>query len=280
MKNFIILILLISSFINVSAQKKSSGSFNIMSYNIRYNNPGDSINAWPNRKDWVKALVRYYDTDILCIQEGLSGQVDDILSGSVFEMTGVGRTDGKREGEFTSIYYNLKRFMKKDSGHFWLSDTPEKPSKGWDSAILRICSWVKLYDKERKKEFYVFNTHYDHIGVEARNQSSLLIKEQITKIAGNSPVVLSGDLNVTPEMKAVKTIKSFLNDAKEVSQEPTYGPEGTFNGFNFLAPLKNRIDYIFTSKHFNVIKFGILSDSKDRRYPSDHLPVMARIRVD
>ncbi len=276
----ILLVLIISaSVFSLNAQVKKKGELNVMSYNIRYNNPGDSINAWPNRKDWVKDLIRFYDTDILCVQEALSGQVDDILAGSPFAMEGVGRNDGKRAGEFTAIYYNSRRFVKKDAGHFWLSDTPEKPSKGWDAAILRICSWVKLHDKLRKKDFYVFNTHYDHIGKLARIRSSELIKEQIRKIAGSAPVVLTGDLNVTPETEAVKTIKSFLNDTKETSAEPPYGPEGTFNAFNFLAPLKDRIDYIFTSDHFKVIKFGVLSDSKERRYPSDHLPVLARIRI-
>ena len=264
----------------LKAQQAPYGSLNVMSYNIRYNNPGDSINAWPNRKEWVKSLVKFYDTDILAIQEGLSEQVDYLQTATGFAVEGVGRNDGKRAGEFVAIYYNPNRFVKQQSGHFWLSETPEVPSKGWDAAILRLCTWIRLYDKIRKQEFVVFNTHYDHMGELARVKSSELIQKQIPLIAGDLPVILTGDLNVTPETEAVATIKTFLNDTRAVSQEPPYGPEGTFNAFKFPAPLKDRIDYIFTSKHFKVLKYGILSDSKAERYPSDHLPVLSRVRIE
>ena len=275
---FLLTLLLFSS--GLKAQQTAYGSLNVMSYNIRFNNPGDSINAWSNRKEWVKALVKFYDTDILGIQEGLSDQVDYLQTATGFAVEGVGRDDGKRAGEFVAIYYNSDRFVKRLSGHFWLSETPDIPSKGWDAAIVRLCTWVRLYDKIRKQEFYVFNTHYDHLGVLARVKSSELIQKQIPLIAGNLPVILTGDLNVTPQTESVATLKTFLSDAREVSQEPPYGPEGSFNGFKFNAPLKDRIDYIFTSKHFKVLKYGILSDSKEQRYPSDHLPVFSRVIIE
>lgn len=275
---FLLTLLLFSS--GLKAQQTAYGSLNVMSYNIRFNNPGDSINAWSNRKEWVKALVKFYDTDILGIQEGLSDQVDYLQTATGFAVEGVGRDDGKKAGEFVAIYYNPARFIKRLSGHFWLSETPDIPSKGWDAAIVRLCTWVRLYDKIRKQEFYVFNTHYDHVGVLARVKSSELIQKQIPLIAGNLPVILTGDLNVTPQTESVATLKTFLNDAREVSQEPPYGPEGSFNGFKFNAALKDRIDYIFTSKHFKVLKYGILSDSKEQRYPSDHLPVFSRVIIE
>ena len=280
MKKLLFLLTLTLFCTGLKAQQTAYGSLNVMSYNIRYNNPGDSINAWPNRKEWVKSLIKFYDTDILCIQEGLSDQVDYLQTATGFAVEGVGRDDGKRAGEFAAIYYNSDRFVKRLSGHFWLSETPDIPSKGWDAAIVRLCTWVRLYDKIRKQEFYVFNTHYDHVGVLARVKSSELIQKQIPLIAGNLPVILTGDLNVTPQTESVSTIKTFLSDAKEVSQEPPYGPEGSFSGFLFTAPLKDRIDYIFTSKHFKVLKYGILSDSKDQRYPSDHLPVFSKVRIE
>lgn len=261
----------------VNAQRKPDNYINVMSYNIRYNNTNDGENAWPNRKDQVKALVRFHDADILCVQEALALQVDQLLENTDFEMAGVGRTDGKREGEFSAIYFDKKRFVKKDGGTFWLSDTPEKPSKGWDAAIVRICTWLRLYDKWNKKEFMVFNTHYDHVGVQARIESAKLIKKKIQEIAPKLPVVLTGDLNVTPETEAIATIKTFLTDTKEATIEPAYGPEGTFNGFKFNAVLKDRIDYIFINKGFKVQKFAVLSDSKNLRYPSDHLPIVARL---
>lgn len=259
------------------AQRRPANYINVMSYNIRYNNANDGENAWPNRKDNVKALIKYHDADILCVQEALALQADQLRENTNYERIGVGRTDGKREGEFSAIYFDKTRFAKKDGGTFWLSETPDQPSKGWDAAIVRVCTWVKLYDKWSRKEFIVFNTHYDHVGVQARIESAKLIKKKIMEIAPTLPVVLTGDLNVTPETEAISTIKTFMTDTKEAAVEPAYGPEGTFNGFKFNAPLKERIDYIFINKGFEVQKFGVLSDSKDLKYPSDHLPVLARL---
>lgn len=250
---------------------------NIITYNIRLNVASDGVNAWPNRKDNVKALVKFYDADILCVQEALPEQFDYLSEGTDFDVVGVGRDDGKRKGEFSAVYFNKNRFVKKDGGTFWLSPTPDVPSKGWDAALNRVCSWVRLYDKSNKKEFLVFNTHYDHVGVQARIESAKLLKQKIQEIAPKLPVVFTGDLNVTPETEAIATIKSFLTDSKEVSIEPPYGPDGTFNAFKWDSPLKNRIDYIFVNKAFKVQKYAVLSDSKDQRYYSDHLPVFVRL---
>ncbi|WP_316745927.1 endonuclease/exonuclease/phosphatase family protein [Pedobacter gandavensis] len=261
----------------VTASAQQGKPFQVMSYNIRLNVASDGVNAWPNRKDEVKALVRFHDADILCVQEALPLQVDQLLENTNYAMEGVGREDGKRAGEFSAIYYDKSRFVRKDGGTFWLSETPDQPSKGWDAALNRICSWVRLYDRLNKKEFLVFNTHYDHIGVQARIESAKLIKRKIQEIAPALPVVLTGDLNVTPETEAIATINSFLTDAKTASIEPPYGPEGTFNNFKFDSPLNQKIDYIFVNKGFKVLKFGVLSDSKNLRYPSDHLPIIARL---
>jgi endonuclease/exonuclease/phosphatase family metal-dependent hydrolase len=270
-----LLIICLSLGMVTNAQKKQP--INIISYNIRLNVKSDGINAWPNRKDNVKALVKFYDADILCVQEALPDQFDDLLANSDFDVVGVGRDDGKRKGEFSAIYFNKNRFTKRDGGTFWLSLTPEVPSKGWDAALNRICSWVKLYDKSNKKEFIVFNTHYDHVGVQARIESAKLIKQKIQEIAPKLPVVFTGDLNVTPETEAIATIKSFLIDTKEITIEPPYGPTGTFNSFKWDSPLKDKIDYVFVNKAFKVQKFAVLSDSKDQRYYSDHLPVFVRL---
>jgi endonuclease/exonuclease/phosphatase family metal-dependent hydrolase len=260
-------------------QKPENKPLNLMSYNIRYNTANDGVNAWPNRKDWVKDLVEYYGTDILCVQEALQGQVEDLLKDSRFELEGVGRDDGKTKGEYTAIFYNKNRFKKQQSGTFWLSDTPEKPSKGWDAQIIRICTWVKLFDSNTKKELLVFNTHYDHMGVKAREQSSELLKEKIPQIAGKLPVILTGDLNTTPDTEPISVLKSFLKDSKEISKTKPYGPEGTFNGFKFNADLKDRIDYVFVNDKVNVLKHATVSDSKDQRYPSDHLPVLVKVSL-
>ncbi len=270
-------LLLVGLYLATAAFAQKNQPINIITYNIRLNLASDGINAWPNRKDNVKALVRFYDTDILCVQEALPEQFDDLLANSNFDVVGVGRDDGKRKGEFSAVYFNKDRFVKKDGGTFWLSTTPDVPSKGWDAALNRICSWVKLYDKANKKEFLVFNTHYDHIGVQARIESAKLLKRKIQEIAPTLPVVFTGDLNVTPETEAIATIKSFLIDTKDISVEPPYGPTGTFNAFKWDSPLKDKIDYVFVNKGFKVQKFAVLSDSKDQRYYSDHLPIFVRL---
>lgn len=262
----------------VFAQKKSA-PINVITYNIRLNVASDGINAWPNRKDNVKALVKFHDADILCVQEALPEQFDALLENSNFDVIGVGREDGKRKGEFSAVYFDKNRFTKKEGGTFWLSQTPDVPSKGWDAALNRVCSWVKLYDRLNKKEFIVFNTHYDHIGVQARIESAKLLKQKIQQIAPDLPVIFTGDLNVTPETEAIATIKSFLSDSKGISVEPPYGPDGTFNAFDFNSELKNRIDYVFVNQKFQVQKYAVLTDSKDKRYYSDHLPVFVRLYI-
>ncbi|MCZ4244588.1 endonuclease/exonuclease/phosphatase family protein [Pedobacter punctiformis] len=261
----------------VSFAQKSGIPINVITYNIRLNVASDGVNAWPNRKNNVKALIKFHDADILCVQEALPEQYDALLENSNFDVVGVGRDDGKRKGEFSAVYFDKTRFAKKEGGTFWLSETPNVPSKGWDAALNRVCSWVKLYDKLNKKDFIVFNTHYDHIGVQARIESAKLIKQKIQEIAPKLPVVFTGDLNVTPETEAISTIKSFLLDAKDITVEPPYGPVGTFNAFNFNSELKDKIDYVFVNKGFSVQKFAVLTDSKDQRYYSDHLPVFVKL---
>jgi len=276
MKKILILLLAFLS-IQLTTTAQQNQPINVISYNIRYSNTTDGVNIWENRKENVKALLKFYDADIVGVQEALANQFDYLLENSDFDVVGAGREDGLRSGEFAAIYFNKNRFTKKESGNFWLSTTPNVPSKGWDAALNRICTWAKLYDKLNKKELIVFNTHFDHIGVQARIESAKLIKQKIQELAPKLPVILTGDLNVTPETEAIETIKSFLIDTKEVTVEPPYGPIGTFNDFNFNSILKRKIDYIFVNKSFKVQKFAVLSDSKDQKYYSDHLPVYAKL---
>lgn len=278
MKLFLLTFLsLLTSF--TYAQKKKETPLNLISYNFRYDNAADGENAWSLRKDNVKALAKFYDVDIVCAQEVLLNQYNDFLAGSKFAAEGAGRDDGKTKGEFSPIFYNKERFKRKDGGVFWLSETPNIPSKGWDARFNRICTWLKLYDKVTKKEFLVFNTHYDHVGVQARIESAKLVKSKINEIAPSIAVVFTGDLNVTPETEAIATIKTFLQDSREVSKEPAYGPIGTVNGFRFNSPLNERIDYVFVNEKIKVHKYAVLSDSKDQKYYSDHLPVYVRLQL-
>jgi len=260
----------------VEAQKTQT--ITVATYNIRYDTPNDGPNAWPNRKENVKALIRFHEWDIFGTQEGLRHQMNGIAELEEFAFIGKGRDDGKEAGEHSSIFYKKDRFKVLESGDFWLSETPDKPGKGWDATCCnRICSWAKFKDLHTKKEFYFFNVHFDHQGVEARRQSGFLMAKKIKEIAGNSLVVCTGDFNSIPETEQIKTMKSLLNDAHDVSAQPAYGPEGTFNSFQFEAKMQNRIDYIFVSNTAKVLKYGVLTDAKNQRYPSDHQPVVAKI---
>ncbi|SKB44148.1 endonuclease/exonuclease/phosphatase family protein [Dyadobacter psychrophilus] len=259
------------------AQKNT---INVASYNLRYNTPNDGVNAWPNRKENVKGLIRFHEFDIFGVQEALIGQLKDVAELTEFTFYGKGRDDGKEGGEHSAIFYKKDRFKALQSGDFWLSETPDKPGKGWDATCCnRIASWVKFQDLLSKKEFYFFNVHFDHQGVEARRQSGHLMVKKISEIAGKSTVILTGDFNSTPETEQIKTIQGLLNDSHNVTKQPAYGPEGTFNSFKFDAPMDKRIDYIFVSKNIDVLKYGVLTDAREQRYPSDHQPVLIKIEI-
>lgn len=253
-------------------------SLRCLTYNIRYDNPGDGDDAWPKRREFLAAQIRFHAPDVFGIQEGLLRQVNYLKETlPEFAMVGVGRDDGKEAGEFAALFYRPSRFKLLDSGTFWLSDTPEKPSKGWDAALERICTWALLLDKRSHKKVWVFNTHYDHIGQLARKASSELILKQIAaKNTKNDAVVVMGDLNSEPADAPMTTFNTQLLDTKAASLIPAFGPSGTFNAFEFQKPVTRRIDYIFIGKgKFKVKQFAVLSDSKDCHYPSDHLPVLA-----
>ncbi|VAX23817.1 Endonuclease/exonuclease/phosphatase family protein, partial [hydrothermal vent metagenome] len=248
-------------------------------YNIRYDNPKDGENRWDNRKEFLTDQIKFYEPDFLGIQEGLAHQISYIDSTlPQYNYIGVGRNDGRSEGEFSAIFYNSNKFRLIKSSTFWLSETLDKPSKGWDAALNRICTYGLFENKTTKEELWIFNTHFDHRGVQARNNSAKLIIEKIKELNNeNLPVVFTGDLNLEPGSDAIKYLSTQMNDSKTVSII-VFGPSGTFNGFKFDKPVTRRIDYIFTSKgNIEVMKYAVLSDSKDLRYPSDHLPVYAEI---
>ena len=279
MKQTILLLMLLVFNVGVSFAKTDKPIVTA-SYNLRLNTPKDGINAWPNRKEAVKSLIRFHEFDIFGTQEGYIEQLNDVAELEEYSFTGHGREDGKEAGEHSAIFYKTKRFKLLDSGDFWLSETPDVPGLGWDATCCnRICSWGKFRDLETKKEFCFFCVHFDHQGVIARKESGKLMVQKITEIAGDYPAICVGDLNSYPETEQIKTIQTLLNDSHQVSLTPPYGPEGTTNGFNYNAALTGRIDYIFVSKTIDVLKYGVLTDHIDQRYPSDHLPVVAKIVI-
>ncbi len=253
---------------------------NVATYNLRMNTPNDGINAWPNRKEEVKNLIRYHDFDLFGTQEGFIGQLNDLLEMEEYDYIGHGRDDGEQAGEHSAIFYKKNRFKVLESGDFWLSETPDKPGLGWDATCCnRICSWGKFRDLKTSKEFFFFSVHFDHQGVTARKESAKLMVKKIKDIAGGCPVFCVGDFNSTPETEQIATMKSLLIDSRQISSMPPYGPEGTFNNFRLDAPMKNRIDYLFVSKHIKILKYAVLTDSKNQRYPSDHQPVVIKALI-
>lgn len=252
----------------------------VMTYNIRLNVAVDGENAWPLRKDFLTSQIRFYNPDLFGVQEATPGQVNDISTLlPQYGCLGIGR-DGEGKGEASDIYFKKDRFLVKESNTFWLSETPDEISKGWDAAFNRVCTYALLKDKESKKLIWVFNTHLDHIGEDARTKGIQLI---LTKIAAlntkDYPVIFMGDFNSEPDAERIVNLKKVMNDSRDVSEEKPFGPVGTFNDFKHNEAVTKLIDYIFISKDadLKVKKYAVLSDSKDLKYPSDHFPVYVEL---
>ncbi len=258
---------------------------NVMSWNIRYDNPGDGANAWPKRKDWVAEIILRNKIDVAGFQEVLAGQFEDLKARlPEMEAYGVGRNDGKRAGEFTPIFYRKDRFEAIASSTFWLSPTPDEPaSKGWDAALPRIASWIKFQDRKTAEKFYVINTHFDHRGAQARTESAALLVKSLREKFSDHPVILTGDFNTTPKTAPHNTLvgagnadqSAFLDTYDHSAQMPE-GPNSTWNGFQAIVP-DQRIDFVFVTKSVKVQRFQILDDQRDGRFPSDHLPIVTRL---
>ncbi|MBG6235000.1 endonuclease/exonuclease/phosphatase family metal-dependent hydrolase [Pedobacter sp. CAN_A7] len=252
-------------------------SLTIASFNIRYANQSDTGNLWVNRAPVIANLIRFHEFDVFGTQEGLKNQLDDISTAlPAYARYGLGRDDGKEGGEHSAIYYLKDKYTLVEKGDFWLSETPDKPGKGWDATCCnRICSWVYLKDVNTKKMFYVFNVHFDHQGKTARVESGKLMLEKIKKIAGNKPVVLTGDFNGDRESEWYKTIANsdILKDVYGKVKFP-YENNGSSNGFRTPRGMRV-IDHIFMSDHFKAKKWGILTDTYFGKFPSDHFPIVS-----
>jgi len=278
MKKLFIIIGFIAS-ISIQSQE-----LNVLTFNIRYNTKNDSLNAWPYRKDNAASQVLFHNVHILGVQEALHDQVMDMSQLlTKYKYTGVGRDDGKTKGEYSAIFYDTTRLKLLESSTFWLSLTPEVAgSKGWDANITRIVTWAKFRDLSNKKTFFVFNTHFDHIGQEARRESAKLIKQRVKDIAGVNPVVITGDFNAHPSDEPIKILvdandpNKFI-DTKTVSTTPHYGPEGTFNGFGSKERDKEPIDFIFIKGKWKVLQHATLSQTWGGRFSSDHFPVFGKV---
>ena len=273
-------ILLLFMILGVIYSTKSQ-SLSAMTYNIRYSTINDGDNQWEKRKEFLTDQISFYGPDIFGIQEGLQHQVNFIDEQLVtYDFIGVGRDDGDKKGEYCAIFYNKEKLDLLGQSTFWLSTSPEKVSVGWDAAMERICTYGFFMEKKTGAMFWVFNTHFDHIGELAREKSSELIVQKIREInKDNLPVILMGDFNLNDQSKAIIYLSSIFNDSRNISLNSPFGPYGTFTGFKFLEPVKDRIDYIFCSKEkIQIEKYAVLTDSKDSKYPSDHFPVFVEVK--
>lgn len=274
MKN---LILVLATFLTVNFNAQN---LKVMTFNIRLSLESDKENSWDNRKSDALKLLDYYQPDFFGVQEAVPQQMTDIKTGlKNYDFVGVGRDDGANKGEYSAIFYDTEKLQVLQSGTFWLSETPEKPSKGWDAAYNRVCTYALFKTKKGGKKFWAFNVHFDHIGDVARQNSSKLILEKIKAFnPQNLPVVLTGDFNLTDKSEPIKILSENLNDTFYHSKKPHYGPVGTFTAFDINTVPKERIDYIFV-KHFECETIRTINDRRENLlYPSDHFPVMAELK--
>lgn len=278
--SLILLILMMASL--VSGQNE----FKVMTFNIRFDNPEDGEYAWQYRKNFVAEVIQNHDASVIGIQEALVNQVNDLdtlLHG--YKWIGVGRDDGAKEGEFNPVFFDTARFCLLQNNTFWLSPEPSKAgSKGWDAACPRIVTWARLRVKQTGEIFYIFNTHFDHQGTIAKLESSKMLLDSINNRAGEKPTIVTGDFNALQKSGTYQHMTEgnypvALSDAQNAAKDPPKGPSTTYIGFEADFSQQRIIDYIFINKKIEVKRHIIVNDRREEGYPSDHLPVVAEIKI-
>ena len=245
----------------------------VISYNIRYNSQSDGEDIWDLRKGELVGQINQHSPDSFGVQEATQIQMQYILEAlPEYGYVGVGRDDGASKGEYSAVFYLKEKFKLLESKTFWLSETPEEVSVGWDAALPRICTYAQFKEHTTGRVFWHFNTHFDHVGKAARANSALLIIEKIKSLVSPESVfVLTGDFNASPNELPMTHLKNAFRDPLEYIE--LSGPEGTFNAFNLQAPLDRRIDYIFF-QGLTPLSYAHLSEKRaNGRWISDHLPV-------
>lgn len=269
-----------------SGKKIKKDSVKVMTLNIRYDNPEDSTNAWHNRSHLIYDFIEEENPDIFGLQEVLWNQyeaLDSVLDG--YGSAGLGRDDGARGGEFNPVFYRKDKFDMARTITFWLSETPDSAgSKGWGASLPRIVTWIELVRKDNHEHFFFFNTHFAHDSDSARIKSSEILVNEIPKIAGSFPFIITGDMNMLPGSKGYEILTgtdaslSLFRDSYSVSAEKPEGPVYTYNGFND-SPGSGRIDYIFVKSGMKVWQHRTVARKNDV-YISDHWPVVAIVSLE
>lgn len=265
-----------------SCGRQPEAKVDVMSFNIRLDHAGDSLNNWKFRKDNAAQMIAYYAPDIVGTQEVIKNQLDDLKSRlPQYTALGVGRADGKEQGEYCSLFYKTDRFELIKNGDFGLSETPDSIGlKGWDAACERIVTWAILKDKVSGKQLAAFNTHFDHVGEVARRESAKLVLDKIKVIANGLPVIVTGDFNGTIDSEPITVLIEGGMQNTYAKATTVYGPAWSFHDFGRI-PVEARplIDFIFVSGPITVDKCRVIGDKPDNGYLSDHAPILSSLTV-
>ena len=257
-------------------------TFTVMSFNIRYDNPADSLNGWAYRKDHVTDFINRYSPDLLGTQEVLHNQLVDMKKAlPAYTSVGVGRIDGKEAGEYAAIFYKRERFDLLKSGTIGLSEYPDSIGKlGWDAACERIVTWVLLKEKSSGNELAIFNTHFDHHGVIAQNESAKLLLAKMNELAAGLPIVLTGDFNVTLDSEAIQLFNTGGLTNAYTHAQIVEGPAWSFHDFGRRA-IENRslIDFVFVNKSFDIELCSMVDEQPEETFLSDHLPIWTKLKL-
>ena len=266
----------------------------VVTCNVRYMSANDGGNSWDFRKERLAAALKGLNADVIGTQEAVNGQkkfLNRRLKG--YKVVGVGREDGKKKGEHSAIFYNKKRFKALDCGNFWLSETPDKPSLGWDAACIRIATWAFLEEKSTGKKFFFVNTHLDHVGITARHEGVSLLIRKAHEIGGGCPMVITGDFNIYNDSEEITRIKEMgLTHVYDIAAEKKT-QKCTWHGYEDMdqhvinasrsngrdIPAPQIIDYILINEGSCSYYEIMPPKAADGGYLSDHCPVFADITL-
>ena len=277
MRKCLNMIIVAAAFLLPQFALAQSGELKVMSYNIRLGSANDGTNSWRYRCGGTIELLEDQKPDVFGVQEALGDQIAFIEEfAKDYDNVGVGRDDGKKAGEYMSIFWNKKTMKLLDWGTFWLSETPEKPSMGWDAACMRTATWALMKDKRTGKRFYFVNTHLDHVGVEARKNGLKLIVDRIEEINPEGyPMVLTGDFNIKPTAPELKDLDARMKSARKYASQTD--SHATFNNWG-KAKGDEIIDYIYYSGFSSCLEYQTVTKKYyNFKYISDHYPIAARL---
>lgn len=251
-------------------------STKLCTFNIRFENPKDGIHQWENRKESAVNFIKIEQIDVIGMQEVLHSQIQYLEKNLPdYQRVGVGRDDGKTQGEYSPIFFRKTKYQLLDSGTFWLSTDRTQPNKGWDAALPRVCTWVMLYEKGNNDTILVLNTHFDHVGAQARINSVDLMVEVIEEMNHQGKTVLMGDFNLEPDKEPIqKVIDAGFTDSFTAPLK--LGPQGTYNAFQVGKKYERRIDYIFL-KDASPKTYTVNSMLINETFLSDHFPVIVEL---